>query len=144
MRDAGAKARRTALVALGLATLALGGGAEVLARGDVHSRLTIKHNRAVGKDTFRGRVDARDSACERGRKVKLVGQKPDESKFRAGTAKTNRKGRWKFIPPPAKGGGYFDEGTRYAEPGEYRAKTRQIRAGGVTCRAAKAGPIHVG
>jgi hypothetical protein len=144
MRKAGAKARRTALVALGLAALALGGGAEVLAGKNVHARMTIKINREPRQDTFRGRVDAKDPVCERGRKVKLIAQRPDESKFRAGTAKTNRKGKWKFVPPPAKGGGYFDEGTRYAEPGEYRAKTRQIRAGGLSCRAAKAGPIHVG
>jgi hypothetical protein len=146
MRSAGAQRRRTAVLALALAALAVGGGAEVLASAQVHPRMTIKVSRQVEKDTFKGRIKAKDRACSRARKVKLVVRKPSTEKSRVGSAKTNRKGRWKFVPPPGgDGAGYYaDEGTRYAEPGEYRAKVREQRIRGVLCAAGKTSPIHVG
>jgi hypothetical protein len=138
------RSRRIAIVALALAALAAGGGAEVLGSAQVHPRMTIKLNRAVGKDTFKGRIKAKDPVCVRNRKVKLVLRKPSGEKRRVGSAKTNRKGKWKFVPKPASGGQYADEGTRYADPGEYRAKVREVHVGGVICAAGKTSPIHVG
>jgi hypothetical protein len=130
-------------VAMAVAVLGAGGAAELLASAQVHPRLTIKVNRKVGHDKFKGRVDAKDPVCERRRKVKLIVRKPNKDKRKVGTPKTNRKGKWTFIP--RSGGGYYaDEDVRYADPGEYRAKVGEKRAGGVICTAAKSSPIHVG
>jgi len=137
--------------------MGLGGGAEVLARGDVHARMTIKLKRQVGKDTIKGQVKASDRACVGGRKVRLVVRKPNQTRRRVATPRTNGKGRWKFVPKPGSTGytgegGYSGEGVdtgggrknRYADPGEYHAKVREIHVGGVTCAANKTSPIHVG
>jgi hypothetical protein len=106
--------------------------------------MSIKIKREVNRDTFKGRIRAKDKACSSGRKVKLVFTKPNRERRRAGTAKTNGKGRWRFTPKPAEGGRYADEGTRYADPGEYRAKVREKNVSGVRCAAGKTSPIHVG
>jgi hypothetical protein len=145
MPTVGAQMKRMTMIAVALAAMALGGGAEVLARADVHAKVTIKVNRTVGKDTIKGRVAAKDRACERGRKVRLVVRKPNRTKRRVGAPKANRKGKWKFTPPPNKdSGGYSGERTRYADPGDYVAKVREVNAGGVTCAAAKSSPVHIG
>jgi hypothetical protein len=145
MPKAGAHTRRTAVVALALAALATAGGAEVLASAQVHPRMTIKVKRQVGKDTFKGRIKAKDPVCIRNRKVKLVIRKPSREKRRAGSAKTNRKGKWKFVPKPNREQDqYAAEGARYADPGDWRAKVREKHVRGVTCAAGKTSPIHVG
>lgn len=145
MPNAGLESRRIALVALSLAALTVGGGAEVLASAQVHPRMTIKIEREVGKDTLKGRIKAKDPACIGNRKVKLVVRKPSRERLRAGSAKTNGRGKWKFVPKPAKEGDqYAAEGTRYADTGEWRAKVGEKRVGGVLCAAGKTSPIHVG
>jgi hypothetical protein len=144
MRTVSVNSRRIALVALGAAALGTGGAAELLASAQVHPRMSIKVTRQVNKDTFKGRIKAKDKACARDRKVKLVIRKPNRDRKRGGTARTNRDGTWKFVPKPAKGGRYADEGTRYADPGEWRAKVGEVRVGDVRCAAGKTSPIHVG
>jgi hypothetical protein len=144
MPVAGLKSRRIALVALAVPALAMGGGADVLGSAQVHPRMSIKIKREVNRDTFSGRIKAKDKACVRDRKVKLVLRKPNRDRQRAGTARTNGEGKWKFVPKPSKGTAYADEGTRYADTGEYRAKVNEVRVGGVRCAAGKTSPIHVG
>jgi hypothetical protein len=145
MPKAGPNSRRIAVVAVSVAALGMGGGAEVLGSAQVQPRITIKVKREVNRDTLSGRIKAKDKACIRNRKVKLVLRKPNRDRRRVGTARTNRRGKWKFVPKAAGyGDDYADEGTRYADPGEYRAKVNQVRVGGVNCAAGKTSPIHVG
>jgi hypothetical protein len=144
MPKAGLKSRRIALVALATGALVTGGAADVLGSAQVQPHISIKIKREVGRDTFTGRIKAKDDACTRSRKLKLVIRKPNRSKVRAGTARTNGQGKWKFVPKASKGTAYADEGDRYAETGEWRAKVREQRVGGVLCAAGKSSPIHVG
>ena len=145
MPTAGVNSRRIVLVALAVAALGMGGAAELLANAQVHPRMSIKMKRKVGKDVFRGRVKANDKACSAKRKVKFVIRKPNRDKIRPGSTKTNGKGRWKFIPPRNRESDqYAAEGSRYAHPGEWRAKVREENVGGVRCAAGKTSPIHVG
>jgi hypothetical protein len=144
MPSAGANSRRKVAVALTLSALAVGGGAEGIA-SSVHPKMTIKVKRTVGKDTIKGRVKGKDPACERRRKVKLTIDKPNTNPSPVASVRTNRKGKWKFIPPPNRETDeYAAEGTRYADPGDYRAKVRKKRVGGVTCGAGKSSKVWIG
>lgn len=144
MPTAGVKSRQITVAALALGALAAGGGAVALGDAQVHPRMTIKVKREVGQDTFKGRIKAEDPACIRNRKVKLVIRKPSREKRRAGSAKTNRRGKWRFVPQPNEDDAYAAESNRYADPGEWRGKVRAKRVGGVRCAAGKTQPIHVG
>jgi hypothetical protein len=145
MPRAGVNSRRIAVAALGVAALGMGGATELLASAQVQPHMSIKVKREVGRDVFTGRIKAKDNACTAKRKVKLVIRKPNRDKIRPGSTKTNGKGRWKFIPPRNRESDqYAAEGSRYAHPGEWRAKVREENVGGVRCAAGKTSPIHVG
>ena len=140
--------RRKTLVGAALAALMLGGAGESVA-ADIHAKVTIKSKRVVGKDKIFGRVIAKDRACVVGRKVRLIITRPDRSKNRVASMKTDSKGRWKFIPESGNApGGYTNEGDRYADPGDYLAKIGQVnlkgRDGHVSCRASKSKTHYVG
>lgn len=140
--------RQKALLAAALTALAIGGAGEAVA-GEVHAKVTIKSKRTVGKDKIFGRVIAKERACEAGRKVRLVVKRPDRSKNKVATVKADGEGRWKYVPESGNApGGYTNEGTRYADPGDYIAKISEInvKSGGerLTCAANKSSNHYVG
>ena len=140
--------RQKALLAATIAALAAGGAGEAIA-GDVHAKVTIKSKRTAGKDKIFGKVITRDHACEAKRKVRLVVKRPNRSKNKVATVRTDGRGRWTYVPESGNApGGYTNEGTRYADPGDYIAKVAEVdvNSGGgrVVCAANKSSNHYVG
>jgi hypothetical protein len=76
----------------------------------IDSKITLPPN----EPAFHGRVESRNPACERQRKVKLFKQHSGPDKL-LGTDKTNNHGKWKILVNPLKPGGYYAKVVRREE-----------------------------
>jgi hypothetical protein len=121
---------RRAAIALIIVSLGAFSASALAAKGNVGSSLSIKLDRSGTTDRFFGKVRSDASACEQGRKLKLL-HRPVKQNVRwsvVAELRANGTGAWSYRPKRN------PNGDRLATPGNWHVKATQVSKGSITCK----------